>query len=73
MIEPKAVMGRARDEPGRIEALGDAVSLPTEVLRPSDPRVNALPEVTDAVLCADGPVRTSVDLAWCLSAAVATA
>lgn len=55
-------MGSVQDEPGRVEALGTLCRFRQEFHDCLTRRADALFEVTDAVLCTDGPVRTLVDL-----------
>ncbi|OHV45698.1 hypothetical protein BBK14_30020 [Parafrankia soli] len=62
MIKPKVVMGSVQDEPGHVEALGRLCRFRQEFYACLTRRADALFEVTDAVLCTDGPVRTLVDL-----------
>lgn len=55
-------MGSVQDEPGRVEALGMLCRFRQEFYDCLVRSADALFEVTDAVLCTDGPVRTLVDL-----------
>ncbi|MEX5637327.1 transposase, partial [Parafrankia sp. FMc2] len=55
-------MGSVQDEPGHVEALGRLCRFRWEFYDCLTRRADALFEVADAVLCTDGPVRSSVDL-----------
>jgi hypothetical protein len=58
----KAVEMSVRDDAARVEALAVLSRFRTEFYRCLTARADALFEVTDALLCTDGPVRSLVDL-----------
>ena len=62
MIDTKAVRMSVLDDAARVEALAVLSTFRTEFYRCLTARADALFEVTDALLCTDGPVRSLVDL-----------
>lgn len=62
MIDTKAVKMSVRDDAARVEALAVLSTFRTEFYRCLTARADALFELTDALLCTDGPVRSLVDL-----------
>jgi hypothetical protein len=62
MIDTKAVKMSVLDDAVRVEALAVLSTFRTEFYRCLTARADALFEVTDALLCTDGPVRSLVDL-----------
>jgi hypothetical protein len=63
MIKPKAVRVSLLDNVARVESLTVLSRFRTDLYDCLLSRADALFELTDAVLCADGPVKTLVDLA----------
>lgn len=62
MIETKAVRMSLQDDPARVESLRVLSRFRTDLYTSLSARADVLFEVTDALLCTDGPVRSLVDL-----------
>jgi hypothetical protein len=62
MIDTKAVRVIVLDDARRVEALTTLSAFRTDFYHCMTARADALFEVTDALLCTDGPVRSLVDL-----------
>lgn len=62
MIEPKAVMVSLLDDAAHVESLAVLSGFRADFYGCLTARADALFELTDALLCADGPVRSLVDL-----------
>ncbi|HLZ38963.1 MAG TPA: transposase [Mycobacteriales bacterium] len=63
MIEPKVVVGGLHEDAGAVEGIGALCRFRWQFYSCLSGRADAVFELTDALLCSDGPVRSLVDLA----------